>query len=241
MQVKVLFFGSLKEIVGRPEEVVSLEEGGNIGRLYDQYALRFPRLAECSSSILFSRNREFAGLAEPLQDGDEVAFLPPVSGGSSGALKDAREELQQGNIILLTREPISAEAVVKKLRQDEDGAIVSFEGVVRNHSGQRATLFLEYEAYGPMALGKMGEIVAEVKRKFEIARVGIVHRLGRLEIGEASVVIVITAAHRALAFDACHYAIDRLKQIVPIWKKEFFAGGAAWGEGEGDRHLGAAL
>ena len=239
MRVKVLFFGLLKEIVGKPEEEIVLEEGSNIGRLYQLYAARFPRLAEHSSSILFSRNREFASRGEPLREGDEVAFLPPVSGGSSGSLDEAEEALEPGNICRLTRQPISTQALVQELKRGEDGAVVVFEGVVRNHSGGRATLFLEYEAYVPMALRKMREIITEVKRKFDVDRVGMAHRLGRLEIGEASVVIVITSAHRDPAFEACHYAIDRLKRIVPIWKKEFFADGAVWVEGAQDRYVAA--
>ena len=239
MRVKVLFFGLLKEIVGKPEEEIVLEEGSSIGWLYQLYASRFPRLAEHSSSILFSRNREFASRGEPLQEGDEVAFLPPVSGGSSGSLDEAEEALEPGNICCLTRQPISTQALVQELQRGEDGAVVVFEGVVRNHSGGRATLFLEYEAYEPMALRKMREIITEVKRKFDVDRVGMAHRLGRLEIGEASVVIVITAAHRGPAFEACHYAIDRLKRIVPIWKKEFFADGAVWVEGAQDRYVAA--
>ncbi|MBI1955622.1 MAG: molybdenum cofactor biosynthesis protein MoaE, partial [Acidobacteria bacterium] len=196
MRVKVLFFGLLKEIVGKPEEEIVLEEGSSIGRLYLLYAARFPRLAEHSSSILFSRNREFTSWGEPLQEGDEVAFLPPVSGGSSGSLDEAEQEPEPGNICRLTQQPISTQALVQELKRGEDGAVVIFEGVVRNHSGGRATLFLEYEAYEPMALRKMGEIIGEVKQRFDVDRVGLVHRLGRLEIGEASVVVVIAAAHR---------------------------------------------
>jgi molybdopterin synthase catalytic subunit len=137
----------------------------------------------------------------------------------------------------ITRAPISTLDLVNQLRAAKDGAVVVFEGVVRNHSQGRATLFLEYEAYEPMAVRKMQELGREVKQKFAIDGIGIMHRLGRLEIGETSVAIVVTAEHRRAAFEACHYAIDRLKQIVPIWKKEYFADGAVWAEGEGQTRV----
>jgi molybdopterin synthase catalytic subunit len=236
MRVKVLFFGMLKDIVGRAEDRLTVEEGSSVGRLYDLYAARFPKLAEHSGSLLFSRNQEFAGRGEPLQDGDEVAFLPPVSGGSN----DAEEEMEEKHPCRLTRETIDTRALVSELLQGGDGAVVTFEGVVRNNSGGRATKFLEYEAYEPMALAKMREIAAEVAGRFSIDRIGMTHRLGHLDIGEASIVIVVTSAHRKPAFEACHYAIDRLKKIVPIWKKEFFEDGAIWVEGESGRQMVAA-
>jgi molybdopterin synthase catalytic subunit len=111
--------------------------------------------------------------------------------------------------------------------------VVVFEGIVRNHSRGRFTLYLEYEAYEPMAIRKMEEIIHEVKQKFAIDRIGMIHRLGRLEIGETSVAIIVTSGHRHAAFEACHYVIDRLKRIVPIWKKEYFQDGSVWAEGEG--------
>ena len=236
MQVTVLFFGMLKDIVGKAEDGITLEEGSSIGRLYELYAARFPKLAEHSSSILFSRNREFAGWGEPLRDGDEVAFLPPVSGGIGDNGERTEAASGDSNPCRLTREPIDTRALVEQLKRGEDGAVVVFEGIARNNTRGRATRFLEYEAYEPMALEKMREIAAEVKQKFAVDRVGMTHRLGRLEIGEASIVIVVTSPHRKPAFEACHYAIDRLKQIVPIWKKEFFADGAVGGEGESGRY-----
>jgi molybdopterin synthase catalytic subunit len=136
------------------------------------------------------------------------------------------------DIFLLLRERIDTEALVARLKAPEDGAVVVFDGFVRNNFKGQRTLYLEYESYETMAHAKIREIGAEIHQKFPIHRVGIVHRLGRLEIGETSVVIVITSAHRAAAFDACRYAIDTLKRVVPIWKKEYFAGGAVWAEGE---------
>jgi len=147
--------------------------------------------------------------------------MPPVSGGAS---KD---------FFRITRAPIFAAELARELSAPEDGAIVVFEGIVRNHSRGRATLYLEYEAYEPMAIGKMEELGREAKQKFAIDGIGMIHRLGRLEIGETSVAIIVTAEHRRAAFEACQFAIDRLKQVVPIWKKEYFADGAVWAEGEG--------
>jgi len=137
-----------------------------------------------------------------------------------------------GDRIELTRERIPAETLVEHVRTSGDGAVVTFDGCVRNHSHGRSTLHLEYQAYESMALDKMREIAARVHEQFVIDRIAMVHRLGRLEIGETSVFIAVSAAHRAAAFDACRWAIDTLKHTVPIWKKEFFADGAVWADGE---------
>jgi MoaE-MoaD fusion protein len=136
------------------------------------------------------------------------------------------------DIFELVREPIDPGTLIVHLRAPEDGAIVTFDGFVRNQSHNRRTLYLDYEAYEPMALAKMREIAAQLYEKFRIHRVAIVHRLGRLEIGETSVFIAVSAPHRAAAFDACRFAIDTLKRTVPIWKKEYFEDGAVWADGE---------
>jgi len=136
------------------------------------------------------------------------------------------------DLILLVHESIDANALIEHIRTAEDGAIVTFDGCVRNQSHGRRTLYLDYEAYESMALAKMGEIAAEVHTKFQIDRVAIAHRLGRLEIGETSVFIAVSAPHRAAAFEACRFAIDTLKRSVPIWKKEYFEDGAVWADGE---------
>ena len=137
-----------------------------------------------------------------------------------------------GDLILLVQNPIDAEALINHVRTGADGAIVTFDGCVRNQSHGRRTLYLDYEAYESMALAKMREIAAELHAKFRIDRVAIAHRLGRLEIGETSVFIAVSAPHRAAAFDACRFAIDTLKRSVPIWKKEYFEDGAVWADGE---------
>ena len=138
----------------------------------------------------------------------------------------------QQETVQIVRAPIDVAALAGGLRRGEDGAVVVFEGIVRSHSGGRTTLYLEYEAYEPMALEQMRAIAREARQRWPIDQAAIVHRLGRLEIGETSIAIVVTSAHRAPAFDACRHAIDRVKKGVPIWKKEYFADGAVWVEGE---------
>jgi len=140
--------------------------------------------------------------------------------------------LPHDDIYQLVREPIDMAAQIRLVRAPEDGAIVTFDGFVRNQSHNRATLYLDYEAYESMALAKMQEIGIQIHEKYRIHRVAMVHRLGRLEIGETSVFIAVSAPHRAAAFDACRFAIDTLKRTVPIWKKEYFEDGAVWADGE---------
>ncbi|MGH9712515.1 MAG: molybdenum cofactor biosynthesis protein [Candidatus Acidiferrales bacterium] len=224
MRIRVLFFGQLKEITGVSEEVAELSEGARVEDLFERYGRRFPKLAEFRPSIAASVNQEYAGWRAPLTSGDEVAFLPPVSGGQQAAVAD--------DIFLLVRDPIVPRELVESLKAPDDGAVVVFDGFVRNNFKGQRTLYLEYEAYEPMAYSKMREIGAQIRAKFKIHRLAMVHRLGRLEIGETSVLIAISSPHRGAALDACRYAIDTLKRAVPIWKKEYFAGGAVWAEGE---------
>ncbi len=253
MRVRVLFFGQLREIVGRAEEETELDEGARVEDLFARYGRAFPRLSRLRPSLIASVNQEFSAWNAALRSGDEVAFLPPVSGGeeqresSAAAGLDPRhstaEPIGRGpaasrslvegeDVYELVRRPIRAQEIVAVLKAPEDGAVVVFDGIVRNQSGGRRTLFLEYEAYEPMALRKMREIGAQVKEKFPVDCIAMVHRLGRLEIGETSVLIAVSSAHRHAAFDACRFAIDTLKHTVPIWKKEHFADGAVWVEGE---------
>ena len=190
-----------------------------------------------AASILLARNHEFAQLSESVEEGDEIALLPPVSGGTRGYLRELSEN---GNFFGLTRQPIETRRIAERLLQGEDGAVVTFEGVVRNNSNGRATRFLDYECYEPMAIKMMARIGGEIAASYEIHRVAMVHRLGRLLIGETSVVVMVTAAHRKAAFDAALEGINRLKRLVPIWKKETFADGEVWVEGEWDRHASVA-
>lgn len=225
MKINVLFFGMVHDLAGFDREQVEVPEGERLADLRRRYELRFPRLGELAGSLLTAVNQEIVEPSVVLHEGDEVAFMPPVSGGAGD------------DFFRLTRDPIVTSDLIRQLQTPEDGAVVVFEGVVRNHSRGRKTLFLEYEAYEPLAVRKMEEIGREVREKLPIDRLGMIHRLGRLEIGETSVVIVVTSAHRAPAFEACRHAIDRLKQIVPIWKKEHFEDGAVWAEGEGQTDI----
>src|SRR5579872_2117267 len=227
MRVRVLFFGQLKEIVGRDEDYAELADGARLEDLFASYGQRYPRLAGFRHSVVASVNQSFADWASPLAVGDEVAFLPPVSGGG-GTPARARSEA----IVEIVRERIQTGEISARLKAPEDGAIVVFEGIVRNESQGRRTLYLEYEAYEAMALKQMGVIAAAMRSQFGADSVALVHRLGRLEIGETSVLIGVGSAHRAAAFDACRFGIDTLKRNVPIWKKEYFEDGAVWAEGE---------
>jgi molybdopterin synthase catalytic subunit len=230
MRVKVLFFGMLKDLVGCAEERIEVEPGERLGMVFERYARRYPRLEELGPSIVLAQNQEFATAQTPVVEGAEIAFLPPVSGGAL----EAESEDEAGNYFAITRVPIEVRGLVARLVRGSDGAVVTFEGVTRNQSGGRETRYLEYECYLPLAIKKMREIGLELVGSYPVDRIGIIHRLGRLEIGETSVAIVVTSAHRRPAFEACREAIDRLKKLVPIWKKEHFLDGEVWVEGEWD-------
>lgn len=239
-RVRVLFFGQLKDVAGQSEDALDLAPSQTLGDAFEHYATRFPALRGFSKSILLSRNHQFAGREEVLQDGDEIAFLPPVSGGT--ARQPYTHEIADaasGNFFALTSNEIDAQAVVERILRDQDGAVVDFQGVVRNNTKGRSTRFLDYECYEPMAIKEMARIGSEIAAAHPIGRIGIVHRLGRLLIGEASVVIVVTSPHRRVAFEAALAAIDRLKKTVPIWKKEHFTDGEIWVEGDWDEQLQA--
>jgi molybdopterin synthase catalytic subunit/molybdopterin converting factor small subunit len=229
MRVRTLFFGMLKDLAGRGSDFVNLPENATLGDVVTHYEELIPRLGELAASIAISINQEFAGPDSKLNDGDEIAFLPPVSGG----LQDPDSEHASGRgSSLIVREKIDTQAVLAKLKQPSDGAAVVFEGVVRDNTRGRRTLYLDYEAYEEMALKQMDALATQALQQFPIRDVAIVHRLGRLEIGETSVLIVVASAHRAAAFEACRSLIDTLKRTVPIWKKEYFEDGAVWADGE---------
>ena len=236
MQVRVLFFGVLKEMLGRPSDELELPAGATLADLLARYEAETPKLKQFRPSIALSINEEYAAASSRLKAGDEVALLPPVSGGSA---KDARSMArsasrarQEVKRVAIVRDEIDVEALSSRIRKTEDGAVCVFEGVVRDNTRGRHTLYLDYEAYEGMAEKQLSELVTEAKKKFAIREAAIVHRLGRLELGATSVAIVVASAHRGAAFDACRWIIDTLKKTVPIWKKEYFEDGAVWADGE---------
>jgi MoaE-MoaD fusion protein len=226
MRVRVLLFGQLKDILGRREDWLDLEPGSKLSAVTSYYSRQFPQFQTMAGSLACSVNQEYADGSAELREGDEVGLLPPVSGGKTGTQELKREHCA------LVRTPIATAAVAESIKAAEDGAVVVFEGIVRNHSRGRRTLFLDYEAYESMAINEMQRLSNAALEQFKIRDLRLVHRLGRLEIGETSVLIVVASAHRPAAFEACRWLIDTLKKTVPIWKKEYFEDGAVWADGE---------
>lgn len=235
MQITVLFFGLLKDLTGKSEEKLDLAEGATLGDVFQLYAARYDALAGLSTSILMAANHEFSPRTRVLSAGDEVAFLPPVSGGISPYTHEIATP--EGHFFALTRDPIDIASLRQRLLQGRDGAIVVFEGVVRDNSNGRRTRYLDYECYEAMAIKVLARIGIEIAASHAISRIAMVHRLGRMEIGEASVVVLAVSPHRRPAFDAALEGIDRLKKTVPIWKKEYFEDGEVWVEGDWDSSL----
>lgn len=229
IQVQVLLFGVLKDWLGAETATVEVPEGATVAELLAQLSAEHGGVQ--FKGIAVSVNAEYAQAGQMLRAGDEVGLLPPVSGGSGEMGKDLKDE-NPGGSARLTREPIDAARLAAEARQGEDGAVVVFDGIVRDNTRGRKTLHLDYEAYEEMALKQMGELAVEARTRFGVREVTIVHRLGRLMIGETSVLIVVASAHRGQAFDACRWMIDTLKRTVPIWKKETFLDGVVWADGE---------
>jgi molybdopterin converting factor subunit 1 len=228
MQIRVLFFGVLKDLTGVAAETLDLPQNSTLADLLTHYESRTPRLKDHFTGIALSINQEFAHPSDALHANDEVALLPPVSGGS---ISDLSPETSSEHCAIV-REPIDTPCIANGLKHPEDGATAIFEGIVRNNTRGRETLYLDYEAYEAMALNKMEELATQALADFKIRDVALVHRLGRMEIGETSVLIVVASAHRGPALEACRWLIDTLKRTVPIWKKEYFVDGAVWADGE---------
>jgi molybdopterin synthase catalytic subunit len=223
MRVNILAFGILRDYLGSSMGPLDLPAGSTVGDLLERCRALVPGNGMPWSSIAVAVNEEYVRPTHRLADGDEVALLPPVSGGKD----DSRQAF-----VRLVHERIVPHDIIPRLERPEDGAIVIFDGIVRDNSRGRKTRYLEYEAYEAMALKQMLVLAGNALADFPIRDVAIVHRLGRLEIGESSVLIAVFSAHRAAAFDACRWLIDTLKQTVPIWKKEFFEDGAVWAQGD---------
>jgi molybdopterin synthase catalytic subunit/molybdopterin converting factor small subunit len=202
--VVVRLFAGLRERAGWSTREV---EAATVGDVWPELGL-----GEEPLGLLYAVNREYAERGRELQDGDEVALIPPVSGGA----------------FLVTEEPLSLDAVVAEVADERAGGIATFTGTVRRQSRGREVTYLEYEAYAEMAEGVMGQLAADLLERHELCAVAIHHRVGRVEIGEPSVVIAVSAPHRQAALAACKEAIDTLKETVPLWKKEVYEGGEEW-------------
>jgi molybdopterin synthase catalytic subunit len=226
----------LRELAGISAEEADFPAGSDLRAVFESYAARFPAVRALAGSIVVARNQEFADLSTCVQEGDEIAFLPPVSGGATAICRpgDPLEICENGYYFALTRHMIDTHAVIARLLSGAEGAVVTFEGTVRNNTNGRSTLCLDYECYEPMALKLMHRIGCELAAAHAVTRVAMIHRLGRLLVGETSVAVIVTAPHRRPAFEAALEGINRLKKTVPIWKKEHFADGEVWVEGEWD-------
>jgi MoaE-MoaD fusion protein len=234
MRVKVLPFGVSKDWLGAAATTIELPDGASVADLLERLKTDLPNSlpAHVLRGIAVSVNAEYSTAGQVLRDGDEVGLLPPVSGGASRTAKTLDEGVEEPTVIALTREPVNAEKLVAAAKRGEDGAVAVFDGIVRNNTRGRQTLHLDYEAYEEMALKQMKELAEQAQGKFGVRQVTMIHRLGRLEVGETSVLIVVASAHRGAAFDACRWLIDTLKKTVPIWKKETFVDGVVWADGE---------
>jgi molybdopterin synthase catalytic subunit len=215
--IRVLFFGAARDVVDKNPCPLSLsmDQPPTVASAFQQLVERFPGLERFGRSLLFAINQEYATVDTDLKDNDELAIFPPVSGGGHDFFE-------------LTTAPIDVGSVARRVVLPECGAIVSLDGFTREWTAGRQTKYLIYEAYDGMAISEMQRLGAEAHERFAIAHIGIVHRTGRLEIGETSVVISVSAPHRKAAFEACEWAIKELKRTVPIWKKEVYEDGEAW-------------
>lgn len=224
MNVQVRLFASLRETAGRDRLLLNVPEGATVRQVVEAVQREIPALREAAGAIYAAVNNRYVEPETPVQEGDIVALFPPVSGGEESAPAKRFE---------VTRDPIVMDEVAARVRQPNCGAVVVFAGVVRGVTGDQITDHLEYEAYVEMAEAMMAQIEEEIKERWpRVEAVAMVHRVGRLEVGEPSVVVAVAAPHRDDgAFEACRYAIERLKAIVPIWKKEVLNTGAYWVEG----------
>jgi len=220
MKVNVRLFARYREAAGRDRIEIDLPDGGTVEGAWDAVTSRVPALAAYRPFTLFAVANDYVPADRRLAPGDELCLFPPVSGGAPEA---------PGDLIAVTTEPLSERAMADAVADPGAGAIGLFSGVVRNHTGERQTKYLEYEAHTPMAEAKMREIATMLRSRWPgLRRIAIVHRIGRLEIGESSVMIAVSSPHRREAFEACHLAIDTLKETVPVWKKEYFEDGEVW-------------
>jgi MoaE-MoaD fusion protein len=232
ISVRVLFFGAARDAAGHDKVDLALNSPSNAATAREQLLSAYPSLERFGNSLLFAVNQEYAQPDREILDGDELAVFPPVSGGSEQVAQTSVCDSSRDFFELTTR-PIDVGAVARRVVLPECGATVTLDGYAREWTHGRRTLHLVYEAYPPMAISEMERLGRQAHEKFGIAHIGIVHRTGRVDIGETSVVIAVSAPHRRAAFEACEWAIRELKRTVPIWKKEFFEDGEVWVKGEG--------
>ena len=228
ISIEVLFFGGAKDITGIPSINLLLPSASTLADARSVLMEKYPRLSQFGRSLLFAINQEYAQPDAALNANDELAVFPPVSGGS----EETCDYRCPNDFFELTTEVIDVGQVARRVVLPECGATVTLDGYARKWTAGRETEYLVYEAYKPMALSEMEKLGAAAHKQFEIAHVGIVHRIGHLDIGETSVVIAVSAPHRHAAFEACEWLIKELKRTVPIWKKEVFQDGEIWVEGE---------
>lgn len=223
VSIHVLFFGAARDVVDENSLLLTLAVDGSttVARAFQQLVKQYPALERFGRSLLFAVNQEYATPETELKENDELAIFPPVSGGS----EDRHAEY---DFFELTTEPIDVGSVARRVVLPECGATVTLDGFAREWTKGKQTKYLVYEAYDGMAVSEMQRLGAEAHKRFNIAHIGIVHRTGKLEIGETSVVISVSAPHRKAAFEACEWAIRELKRTVPIWKKEVYAEGEEW-------------
>ncbi len=231
MNVTVRLFASYRDAVGSALVEIPLEEGASGKALWAALVARYPTLASLPAPAGFAVNDEYVPDPRPFQESDEIALIPPVSGGS-GTEAPAGGPAVRPPIVELVDAPISTDRLLRDVADPRAGAVVLFLGVVRNNARGRRVKHLTYEAYEAMARRECEKIAEAIQARWPVTRVAIVHRTGRLEVGEASVAVAVSAPHRAEAFEAGRFAIDTLKQTVPIWKKEVWEGGEAWASGE---------
>lgn len=241
MRVQVKFFAIFREMIGVKTESKEIAEGTTIEQLWKEYTSRSPRAANMRSA--YAVNQKLVKPDYVLHDGDEVGFLPPVSGGSehetSRKARKPRKKIISANsrnsriikTAFITRKTIDLNALYNRVAFPGAGAIILFSGVVRDNSKGKSVKHLEYEAYPEMAEQSMRDIIGEIHERWGDARVAMAHRIGKIKIGEASLIIAVSAPHRPEAYAASRYAIERIKAILPVWKKEFATDGAAWVEG----------
>jgi MoaE-MoaD fusion protein len=231
VKIQVLFFGAARDAVGGNTVELSLGPAPTVAMAFGQLMTQFPGLRRFERSLLFAVNEEYATRETKLSDKDELAIFPPVSGG---AISSKEEESTEpcSDFYEITSGLLNIGKICRRVVLPECGATVTLDGYARGLTAGQKTKYLVYEAYEPMALAEMEKLGNEARRRFDISHIGIVHRTGRVEIGETSVVISVSAPHRKAAFEACEWAIRELKRTVPIWKKEVFDDGEQWVDGE---------